>query len=81
MDQAEIQRRFGARVRQLREAVGLSQEESAHQSGLDRSYVGQVERGERNISLFNIYKIANGIGVRPNDLFVDVNLSETKNVS
>lgn len=60
---------FGARVRELREQSRISQEEFAHLAGLDRSYIGQVERGERNLSLFNIFKIAKGLNVPLRDLF------------
>ncbi|WP_296192661.1 helix-turn-helix transcriptional regulator [uncultured Microbacterium sp.] len=60
--QLEQRAAFGARVRELRTAAGLSQEELAHRAGLDRSYVGQVERGERNISLDNIHRIAGALG-------------------
>lgn len=52
---------FGARVRELRLAAGLSQEELAHRAEIDRSYVGQVERGDRNISLDNIYRLAEAL--------------------
>lgn len=55
--------RFGVRVRELRRAKGLTQEDLADASGLDRSYVGSLERGERNVSLVNILKIAKGLGV------------------
>jgi transcriptional regulator with XRE-family HTH domain len=55
--------RFGNRVRELRKKKGLSQEGLALESGLDRSYVGGVERGERNISLENIEKLAKALGV------------------
>jgi len=63
-----VKLRFGRRVRQLRVARGLSQEELALRSELDRSYIGQVERGERNVSLVNIERIAIGLGVPPADL-------------
>lgn len=59
---------FGERVRVLRQARGLSQEALALAAGLDRTYVGGVERGERNISLLNIQKIAQALGVLPADL-------------
>ena len=49
---------FGKKVRELRRRKDLSQEEFAELAGLDRSYIGGVERGERNISLLNILKIA-----------------------
>jgi len=59
---------FGMRVRELRKAARLSQEQLALQSELDRSYVGQVERGERNISLKNIEKLARALHVAPYEL-------------
>lgn len=60
---------FGARVRELRLAAGLSQEELAHRAELDRSYVGQVERGDRNISLDNIYRLSDALGVEVAQIF------------
>ena len=60
--------KFGARLRELRKAAHLSQEKLAHQSDLDRSYVGQVERGERNVSLKNIVKLASALDVAPFEL-------------
>ncbi len=52
---------FGARVRALRKAAGFSQEDFALEIGLDRTYMGGVERGERNLALLNIRKIATGL--------------------
>ena len=60
---------FGGRLRRLRTRLGWSQEKLAFDSGLDRSYVGGVERGERNISLKNIYRLAKALGVPARDLF------------
>ena len=59
---------FGERVRVLRQALGLSQEALALAAGLDRTYIGGVERGERNISLLNIQKIAQALNVSSADL-------------
>lgn len=59
---------FGHRIRELRGKRGLSQEALADAAGLHRTYVGSVERGERNISLDNIYVLAEALGVRGRDL-------------
>lgn len=64
-----IQQRFGARLRVLRKSKSLSQEALALASELDRTYIGGVERGERNISLVNIYKIASALRIPAKDLF------------
>ena len=60
---------FGQRIRELRLKNGLSQEKFALQIGMDRSYLASVEAGERNISLMNIKKIADGIGITLSELF------------
>jgi transcriptional regulator with XRE-family HTH domain len=70
-DNNNIQKKFGNRVRQIRLNLGLSQEELAYLCNLDRSYVGGVERGERNISLLNIHKIANALNISPREFFND----------
>jgi transcriptional regulator with XRE-family HTH domain len=60
---------FGLALRELRTRQQLSQEELAAEAGLHRTYVGSVERGERNISLENIYKLADALRVTPSDIF------------
>jgi len=59
---------FGRRVRQLRIEQGLSQERLAELSSLHRNYVGGAERGERNVGLLNVVKLAHALRVRPMNL-------------
>ena len=66
---ADIKSTFGARVRKLRQAKGLSQEAFADICGLHRTYIGAIERGERNVSLENIERIAKALGVKIAALF------------
>lgn len=63
-----IKREFGLRLRRLRQEKGLSQEGLALACNLDRTYIGGVERGERNVSLINIYKIARALGTPAKEL-------------
>ena len=66
--QLQRRREFGSQVRELRTQRGLSQEQLAHVAGLDRTYVGSVERGERNISLDNIWALADALEIDVSDL-------------
>lgn len=59
---------FGATIRTRRKAAGLSQEVLADLAEIDRSHMGKIERGERNVSLLNILRIARAIGAKPSDL-------------
>lgn len=65
-------RKFGKRVRELRLELGLSQEELALEASLARSYMGDIERGKRNISLVNIARIAGALDVSVSELLEDV---------
>lgn len=60
---------FGNKVRELRNKIGVSQEKFALQIDMDRTYLASVENGKRNISIENIYKIANGLGITMETLF------------
>lgn len=61
---------FGRSVREYRKAQGFSQESFAHYCGLDRSYMGGVERGERNLTLTNIERIISALQMKPSDFFL-----------
>lgn len=64
-----IQQKLGQRIRLLRNNLGISQEKFALSIDMDRTYFTSVENGKRNISLNNIEKIANGLGVTMEELF------------
>jgi transcriptional regulator with XRE-family HTH domain len=64
-----LRRAFGQRVRSLRVTAGLSQMQLGGKAELDHTYIGGVERGERNLSLEAIGKLAKGLNVEPLDLF------------
>ena len=64
-----IEKQFGKRLRELRLARRLSQEKLAFKSGMHRTYLGSIERGERNPSLKNIAAIAEALGVSLSQLF------------
>lgn len=68
----DIQMRLGHKLRALRGSLGLSQEAFASHCGLDRTYIGGVERGERNISLKNIEIIAKVLGMSVSQLTEDI---------
>ncbi len=69
MAKAPAKSLFGKTIRTLREAHGYSQEELAERAGLHRNYVGGIERGERNVALENILKLAKALAVAPGELF------------
>lgn len=65
---------LGLAIRQLRSEQGLSQEGLAHEIGLDRSYIGGIERGEHNLTLMNLLKIAEKLGIDPSELLKQASL-------
>jgi transcriptional regulator with XRE-family HTH domain len=65
----DIRARFGKAVRRRRHKLGASQEAFADLCGLDRTYLGGIERGERNVALVNIEKIARALRISLNELF------------
>lgn len=61
---------FGNRVRQIRKDKGLSQEGLAALAEIDRSYMGHIERGEKNVTLTKIYQISDALNVEPAELLL-----------
>jgi transcriptional regulator with XRE-family HTH domain len=68
----DVRERFGDAVRARREALALTQEELAERAGIHRTYLSDVERGSRNLSLLNIERLAAALGVRMSELFAAV---------
>ena len=64
----QITTRFGLRVRALRKEKDFSQEAFADRCGLDRTYIGGIERGERNVAIRNIERIAKALGISISEL-------------
>ncbi len=67
----EIKIQIGLRIKELRKKEGISQQELSFGSGLDRTYITQVENGKRNISIVNIEKMANALNLSIKELFND----------
>lgn len=74
----EILRLFGERLRELRTERNLSQERLAELAGLDRNYIGQIERAERNVALVNIVRIAKALEVDAGELFVPFTVARAR---
>jgi transcriptional regulator with XRE-family HTH domain len=72
-EELNILKIFGDKVRGLRKELGISQEELAFRADLHRTYIGMIERAEKNITLSNILKIANALNVNIKELFTDAN--------
>lgn len=69
--QDDRRKAFGAQLRQLREEDGLDQADVAERSGLHRSYIGQVERGEANVTIDNMWALADAFDVTPGEMFLE----------
>ena len=69
MNKKKILIDFGVKVRELRKLKNLSQEELSYKADLHRTYIGMIERAEKNITLMNIEKIANALDIQISDLF------------
>lgn len=66
--ESDILKKFGKRVREKRNQLNLSQEGLAEKAGLHRTYIGMIERGEKNITLININKIADSLDITISEL-------------
>lgn len=64
---------LGKKIKALRKSKGLSQEKFALKMGLHRTYIGAIERGERNVSFLNLQRIANALGITLSELFEGLN--------
>lgn len=73
----ELLKAFGTVVRERRIQLKFSQEELAHQAGLHRTYIGMIERGEKNITLENIHKISTALKTSISDLFIQLEKSQS----
>lgn len=69
--EGELQRIVGRNIRRLRQARGVSQEDLAAEIGVHRTYMGGVERGERNLTLQSLERLADRLGVSPLSLLED----------
>lgn len=67
----DIVKVFGNNLRRFRQALGLSQEEFAEKCGLHRTYISSVERFQRNISIENVQRIADALGIESYKLFIE----------
>lgn len=69
---SNILEKFGQRIKSLRNEAKISQEDLASISGLHRTYIGMIERGEKNITLKNIEKIATSLNIEISELLKDI---------
>ena len=74
MSEPTVRKRLGAKIRELRKNMGISQEELGFRAGIHPNYVGSVERGERNIAVDNTHRIAKALGVTVEELMVKAKL-------
>jgi transcriptional regulator with XRE-family HTH domain len=68
LSQTVLLRAFGRVVRMRRTELELTQEEVAHRSGLHRTYIGDIERGTRNVALFNLWRLASALDLEAEEL-------------
>lgn len=76
-----LKKQFGNTLRFLRKNRNCSQEKIAEQTGLHRTYISDIERGDRNVSLLNIIKICDALEIKPSAFFLYMEKGELKNAS
>lgn len=76
MDDKELLKEFGKTIRDYRIKKSISQEALSFECELDRTYIGSIERGERNVSLINIVKISKALNIHPSNLFKNIVFDE-----
>ena len=81
MDEERIQQAVGAAIRRRRGALELSQERLAEVCGLHRTYIGSVERGERNVSIRNLQRICTALGCAVSEMLIDAETSGSSSAS
>lgn len=69
MNTTTTRKKFGKRLRELRKKMEISQEELGFRAGLHRTYIGSIERGEQNVSVDNIHKLAKALKIKVSELF------------
>lgn len=76
LSQDALLRAFGRVARARREELELTQEEIAHRSGLHRTYIGDIERGTRNVALFNLWRLASALELEADEMMRRIALKE-----
>ena len=74
VDEQGLLKKLGSSIRATRKAMDLSQEALADAAGIDRSHMGKIERGERNVTLLNLARIAKALGSRTSTLMAEAGL-------
>jgi len=63
---------LGMEIKKLRQAQGLSQEELGYKAGINRTYIGAIERGEKSISVYKLFQILNALQIKPEEFFKNI---------
>lgn len=74
MDEASLQEKLGAAIRERRAALEMSQEAFADSIKMHRAYYSKIERGERNVTLATLWRVAQGLGIEPSQLLQEAGI-------